>query len=479
MHQVLIIALFVVVFTRDTFGAPPLADALPAAWILTLSVAPIALLWLLLCAWVGRCARAMDRHGSVRAIRRAEDGAGVFRWAVFLTHAWNVFGLGTLDLVRGVIGDLVLADELAVLLVPIASIGAMHWAMYPIERRVREAVLFRRLDEGRPIHPFPERWRYTWAAFRQSVLFMGLPLLLIMGWGELSDAVLIAAGVDPEGGLGTLTQMAGVIGVLALSPPIMRRMWDTVPLGHGPLREHLHELCARHGVRVRSILVWRTGGSIVNAAVLGLLARLRYIILTDGLIELLEDREVEAVAAHEIGHVRRRHVLWLGIAALGSVLIVSAPVGLVAELLLMLTPLGTFGLTETLVSGGAMLVIFAGVIVLLGIVSRRFEWQADAFAAQHLSGMTRDRMDVTIQEDASATMASALDRVARLNGIDPGKFTWRHGSIRERQRRLMRLAGQDAGRLGADRQARLVKILSLVALGAGGVALAVEAALLP
>ncbi|MEZ6243425.1 MAG: M48 family metallopeptidase [Phycisphaerales bacterium] len=479
MHQVLIIAVFVIVFTHDTFGGALLAGRLSPGWVATLSLAPIITLWIAFTLRVRLCARAMDRTGSVRAIRRAEDAAAMFRWGVVLLHGANVFVWGAMELVRDTIGDLILIDDLLVLLIPISAMGAMHWSMYPIERRVREAVLFRRLEEGRPVHPFPTRWQYTWGCFRQSVLFMGAPLILILGWGEASDAVLGGAGVDPSSVLATGVQMVGVLGILILSPPIMRRMWDATPLGDGPLHAHLVELCERHHVRVRSILVWRTGGTIVNAAVLGLLARLRYIVLSDALIELLDEREVEAVAAHEIGHVRRKHVLWLGIAALGSVLIVSAPVGLVADLTLALTPLGSITLFETLVSGASLVVVFAGVIVLLGIVSRRFEWQADAFAAQHLSGMTRDRTDVTIQQDASATMASALEHVARLNGLDPTKFTWRHGSIRERQRRLMRLPGREADRLGVDRQARLVKALSLLALIAGAGVLALETVILP
>lgn len=479
MHQVLIIAVFVVVFMHDAFGGALLAGAMAPLWGAVLSLAPTAGLWAALTLWIRGCTRAMDRSGSIRAVRRAEDAAGVFRWGVLLAHAANVFALGTLEMVRGLIGDQILLDELCVLLIPVGAIGAMHWSMHPVERRVREAVLFRRLEQGRPVHPFPGRWRYTWGCFRHSVLFLGAPLVLILGWGEASDTAMTASGIDPAGAVGTGVQMLGVVAILALSPPIMRRMWDAAPLGEGPLRDHLRELCRRHGVRVRAILVWRTGGAIVNAAVLGLLARLRYIVLSDALIELLDEREVEAVAAHEIGHVRRRHVLWLGVAALGSVLIVSAPVGLIAEIVLMFTPRGAAGVTGALVSGASMLAVFAGVIVLLGLVSRRFEWQADAFAAQHLSGMTRERTDVAILEAASATMASALENVARLNGLDPTKFSWRHGSIRERQRRLMRLVGREAGRLGVDRQARLVKLLSLVALVAGAALLALEAALLP
>ncbi len=478
MHEFLIIALFVVVFTRESFGAPLLGESPEPARVVALSLVPLVVLWLGLWVWIRGCTRAMDRRGSVRAIRRAEDGAAAFRWAVLLAHAGNVFAIGLLDLVRRWIGDVVLIDELCVLAIPVVAIGAMHWAMYPVERRIREAVLFRRLEEGRPVHPFPGRWRYTWASFRQSVLFMGAPLTLILAWGQLSARAFALAGVEPEGALAVGVQMLGVVGVLALSPPIMRRMWNAAPIGAGPLREGLEELCQRHRVRVRSILVWQTGGTIVNAAVLGLLARLRYIVVSDALIELLDEREVEAVAAHEIGHVRRRHVLWLGIAALGSVLVISAPVGFGTEAVLRFTPLGSAPALAGAVNIASMIAVFAGVLVVLGLVSRRFEWQADAFAAQHLSGMTPERRGVVIDAEAAGTMSRALGRVARLNGIDPGKFTWRHGSIRERQRRLASIVGRPADRLRADREARGAKAMALLAFALGGLAMLAQVALL-
>src|SRR5690606_31987071 len=64
-------------------------------------------------------------------------------------------------------------------------------------------------------------------------------------------------------------------------------------------------------VRFREVLLWRTFGGMVNAAVMGMLAPLRYILLSDALLEHLPAEQVEAVMAHEVAHIRKRHLVWL------------------------------------------------------------------------------------------------------------------------------------------------------------------------
>ena len=47
-----------------------------------------------------------------------------------------------------------------------------------------------------------------------------------------------------------------------------------------------------------------------NAAAAGLLPRRQEIFISEGLINMLDADELEAVAAHEIGHIKRGH-LWM------------------------------------------------------------------------------------------------------------------------------------------------------------------------
>lgn len=61
--------------------------------------------------------------------------------------------------------------------------------------------------------------------------------------------------------------------VMAVSPLLMRFVWDAVPLGPGRLRDRLMAICERAGVRVRGLLVWRTHGTMLNGVAMGLATR--------------------------------------------------------------------------------------------------------------------------------------------------------------------------------------------------------------
>jgi STE24 endopeptidase len=245
-----------------------------------------------------------------------------------------------------------------------------------------------------------------------------------------------------------------------LMPLVLRRVWDTIDLHPGPLREDLIAMCRDHRIRVRQVLLWRTHGTMINGAVLGLIGPARYIMLTDALLEMLPGEQVRAVMAHELGHIRRWHMPWLAAAAITAILLSSTAFWVI---LAMAAP--DWAQTEQ----GHGLVLLGGIVaglVAFGFASRRFEWQADAFAVQHLSGWRGRRGDerVPIAPEAVSAMAGALGAVAALNHIPLRRFTWRHGSIASRQQRLMRLIGAPAGRLWPDREAALVKALIAAAV---------------
>jgi Zn-dependent protease with chaperone function len=228
-------------------------------------------------------------------------------------------------------------------------------------------------------------------------------------------------------------------------------------------------MCVRQRVKVRELLVWGTHGTMINGAVMGFVGPVRYILLTDALLESLPQVQVEAVMAHELGHVKRRHMIWLGVAAVSAITLaqlgIDAGVGLVW---------GEGALSLDAVQAGVALVSLLAGLAVFGFVSRRFEWQADAFAVQHLSGA-----GPTVSEEAAVAMAGALESVARLNRIPREKFTWRHGSIGTRQRKLVALAGQRADRLAVDRHVRWLKLCAVAALGAAAAGVVVTSGVLP
>jgi len=208
--------------------------------------------------------------------------------------------------------------------------------------------------------------------------------------------------------------------------------------------------------------VWRTGNAMINAAVMGLVGRLRYVLLTDGLLELMPRDQVVAVMAHEIGHVRRHHLPWMlvmMITVMGlAVLLVGSLLSLVGGVV------GTFSdgavITIDLASILAALLL---AMVVFGWISRRFERQADTFAAQHLSTRDGTDEDGVISADAVFAIAGALGSITMLNGVDPNRWNWRHGSIRWRQTYLQSLIGRTANALPIDRFVHRMKAVAAAA----------------
>jgi len=223
---------------------------------------------------------------------------------------------------------------------------------------------------------------------------------------------------------------------------------------------------------------------IVNAAVMGFLPFFRRILLTDALLEALPRRELEAVLAHEVAHVRAHHMAWLVLALLA--LLAGAALGLFAAGTLLEAAGAPIGESAAAV---ALLLLLASVLAIFGWVSRRFELQADAFAAAHLArGSVSATISASSQEDepdrpritrideaAIETVCSALEHVAEASGTDPARSSWRHGSIRWRQLRLRRLRGAPLEGLPIDQAVRRLRVaIASVLLLCGGAMIAIE-----
>ncbi|HYE03686.1 MAG TPA: M48 family metalloprotease [Phycisphaerales bacterium] len=471
MIQLWVIVLFAAVLGADALGpgAPP---GVPAEIFATPVAAGFYLLGLTLLAGGGvsvlaALSRRVDRRGSFRAVRAADRVARLARWMVVAWHAWGLLGHGLLWWVRGALGDLVLLDELACLAPASVAIVVLWWAQAPVDLALRRAVLVRNADEGRPIYPEPSRAALVAGQVRQAVAMAAGPMALLIAWSEL--ARLIATRLARAGWLGTPgSREAALVGLylvglavlFVLGPILMRLVWDTIPLGPGPLRERLLDMARREGVRVRELLIWRTGGTVINGAVLGASRWARYVLLTDALLDALPGPQLEAVMAHELAHARLRHMPWmlagLAVSLAGGWLAAEAAWdalggrrgGQLRELVTLLSALGS------------------GLLV-LGWISRRMERQADAFAAGVLSAPEAG-VPAVVTPAGVAAMKGALGAVALLNGVAAGKWTWRHGSIAGRQRRLDDLVGHRIGRLPIDVTIKLVKgaiVLAGVAVG--------------
>jgi STE24 endopeptidase len=156
------------------------------------------------------------------------------------------------------------------------------------------------------------------------------------------------------------------------------------PLPEGSLRGSILALTERLSFRTAGIFMMdgskrsRHG----NAYFTGLGANKR-IVLYDTLINSLSEEQVVSVLAHEIGHQKKHHTKKL---LLVSLALTFAGFWVLSQLMLWPEFYQAFGFREPAVHGALVIFIFlSGPFVfflspLLNALSRRFEYQADAFA---------------------------------------------------------------------------------------------------
>ncbi len=438
-------------------------------------------------------------------------------------HAGLLLCTGWLPLCTSipVVGGWLVVPEVIAILPFLTSVVLVWVATHPAYSAIRQIALETYIFRSRPVHPVWGVLDYIVYNLRHQVLFILAPMFLILtareiiGHYEERMSRLAGGNFLPDLLLGTATA-----GVAVIAPVILRHVWVTQRLPDGPLRDRLVTLCRRLKLRYREILVWRSGGMIVNAAVMGVLAPFRYLLITDGMIEQMDDQKIEAVFGHEAGHVKRHHILFFLLFALISGCIVT-----IAQAL-------TLGLGDkardvaTVLVGGVLILKWG---VLFGWISRRFERQADVFGVRTLAmmglpcslpcpvhnpdGVTQTHFGngepASVGDPASADersgelMASTgggvavaqavrpvlqqkqmirgnricstaaaifgdtLNQVAVLNGIPPESKSWRHGSIASRSRILPLYAANPKETARFERHVFWVKV-AIMALAIGG-----------
>lgn len=174
-----------------------------------------------------------------------------------------------------------------------------------------------------------------------------------------------------------------IISAYIFAPLLMQFLWKTEPLAvDSVLKERLDRLTRQSGIKYREVVVWQTGSLLIaNAAVAGTLPWNRRIFLTDALLEYFTDEEIETVVAHELGHIRYRHIPTYMLFSLFYLLNYPFFYVLVEEPLL--TYLGEsqslLSMVSTLCSLAFLIIYF---IVIFRYLSRRCEHQADLYAVR-------------------------------------------------------------------------------------------------
>jgi STE24 endopeptidase len=228
----------------------------------------------------------------------------------------------------------------------------------------------------------------TWIADRLK----GLLIAVLLGYPLL---VLVLKLIEWTGATWWLWAAAVVVAfqllVLLVAPAIIMPLFNKfTPLAEGAFRERLFALARRTGFPTRSIEVMdgskRSRHS--NAFFTGF-GRFRKIVLFDTLIAQLTEPEVESVLAHEIGHYKKRHTIKMLSVSIAGVFVAFAAIAWLAHQQWFYRAFGFEHQTGFAAANVVpAIVLFALLAETLGfwfsplihIWSRRFEYEADAFA---------------------------------------------------------------------------------------------------
>lgn len=473
MSILLILSLFVI-WLSWTPGNGALVDP-SFGWVLLL--AGFAALVLMARILNRRAMHSMSFDHTDRALRGFNRRMSLARFLIPGWFAAGVFALGWGDVVHWLLGPagafwLELPGVLLGLLPPLLAWAGLWWSQFEIDRALREQNMLVRIEHDMPVYAPSTFWPYFRNKLRTQILFTLVPLLLIL---LLHDAIELAVrwlAQTPQGHRLGLTwpladsaesalSLVAAGAVFLFSPLILRRVLHTQRLADSPLRHRLEMLCQNAGLRCRDILLWRTQNNLGNAAVMGLIAPLRYVILSDLLLSTLTDEQIEAVFAHELGHVRHKHLAWFlaffaGASAVLYVLENAAGWALGPHL-----PQGQWvGISGGVVSAAVLLLGF-------GALSRRFERQADVFAArliQRSIDPTHSTPPLPAGPMGSAVFASALQRIAWVNNISVAAPNWTHGSIANRMRYIRRLGRNPAEVALFDRKIKWLRAVLILGL---------------
>jgi STE24 endopeptidase len=289
-------------------------------------------------------------------------------------------------------------------------------------------------------HQFRLEQRFGFNTTTQKLWWMdrlkGLLLALLLGYPLL---VLILKLVEWSGGWWWFWAWAALLAfqllMAILAPVLILPLFNKfTPLPDTSLRARLMGLAERTGFRARSIQVMdgskRSRHS--NAFFIGF-GGFRKIVLFDTLIQQLAEPELEAVLAHEIGHFKKRHIpKMLAASALGSL----AGFYVISVLARQAWFYRDFGFEPGNIAPALLLFgLLSGIVTfwfspLAHWWSRRYEYQADAFAAG------------VMNEAQSLIKALRKLNEKNLSNLTPhpaySTFYYSHPTLLERERALIR-----------------------------------------
>jgi Zn-dependent protease with chaperone function len=280
-----------------------------------------------------------------------------------------------------------------------------------------------------------KRWEYIGSQiklnisilFPWAILTVCYDLLALLPWPSLRKIF------ESEIGQFLFFTVFLILLVLFL-PPFIKYWWGCSALPKTEKKEGIVNFLREAGFKYRDILTWPIlGGGIMTAGVMGLLPKFRYILVTDSLLNLLSEEEPKAVMAHEMAHIRYRHILFYVLFLLGYMAISFSLFDLFFYLMALQPSFLTLlsgqtgfqaGIFHLLLSLPIVLSIILYFRYIMGFFMRNFERQADLYSAKLMGNVE--------------PIIMSLEKIARISGQSRHHPSWHHFSIAERVEFLWR-----------------------------------------
>ena len=199
--------------------------------------------------------------------------------------------------------------------------------------------------------------------------------------------------------------------VMWLFPSVIAPMFNRFePLPPGPVRARVEALLTRCGFAPRGLFVMDGSRRSAhgNAYFTGF-GRARRIVFFDTLLSRLDEDEIEAVLAHELGHFRLKHIRKRILLGMATSLAGLWLLGLLARQPWFYQGLGVGAPVDF--EALALLLFFLALPVftfplqpLFSMLSRRHEFEADAFAARNARATALASALVKLYEDNASTL---------------------------------------------------------------------------
>jgi hypothetical protein len=190
----------------------------------------------------------------------------------------------------------------------------------------------------------------------------------------------------------------------------------------------MEEFCRQQNFKYADIMLWPLyEGKMLTAGVMGVSKKYRYVLITPALLEALSPYELEAVLAHEIGHVKKYHLqlyllLFLGFGLVAS-LIASPMLYLLLNSNIFYQIINFAGIDpETALAFWGTVPMFVIMVLYFrygfGFFMRNFERQADLAVFKALGD--------------SRPLMTSLEKISWLSGNIRDKPSWHHFGIGQR-----------------------------------------------